>query len=79
MTNSRDPLLRRQVRTLRTLPAIPFGQRFHAHPFLSSDRGWLFYTEVVDGFSRVCALEVADLGNLDEFWDAGSDGATAAR
>ena len=65
----RDPE-RQQVRTLRALPAIPFGQRFHAHPFLSPDRQWLFYTELVDGFSQVCALEVADLVNLDEYWDA---------
>ncbi|MFH1567112.1 MAG: hypothetical protein ABIL09_03870 [Gemmatimonadota bacterium] len=61
---------RQEVRTLRAIPAIPFGQRFHAHPFLSPDRRWLFYTELVEGFSQVCALEVGDLVDRDEYWDA---------
>jgi len=62
---------RQQVRTLRALAPIPFGQRFHAHPFLSPDRQWLYYTELVDGYSQVCALEVADLVDLDEYWGDG--------
>lgn len=53
-----------EIRLLRTLPPIPFGQRYHAHPFLSPDRRWLIYTELVDGFSQVCALDVADLVDL---------------
>ncbi|MBL4574683.1 MAG: hypothetical protein JKY51_01110 [Opitutaceae bacterium] len=59
-----------QIRKLRTLPFIPFGQRYHAHPFLSPDRRHLFYTEFVDGFSHICAMDVADLVDLDEYWDA---------
>lgn len=54
---------------LRRLSPIPFGQRYHAHPFLSPDRRWLFYTEVIAGFSQVCALNVEDLVDLDEYWD----------
>ena len=46
------------LRLLRRLSAIPFGQRYHAHPFLGPDRCWLYYTEVIDGFSQVCALEL---------------------
>ncbi len=46
------------TRLLRRLPAIPAGQRYHAHPFLGPDRRWLYYTEVIDGFSQICALEL---------------------
>lgn len=63
----RDPD-RFQSRLLRTLPPIPFGQRYHAHPFLSPDRSRIVYTELVDGYSQVCALDVADLVDLDEYW-----------
>lgn len=57
-------------RKLRSMALYPVsGQRYHAHPFLSPDRRWMFYTEVMDGFSQVCALEVADLADLDEYWD----------
>lgn len=59
-----------ELRTLRTLQPIIRGQRYHAHPFLGPDRKWLYYTEVIDGFSQVCALDVADLVDLDEYWDA---------
>ena len=52
---------------LRQLPAIPFGQRYHAHPFLSPDRRWLVYTELVDGFSQVCALNVQDIVDQPEY------------
>lgn len=59
------------MKTLRTLPPYPkHGQRFHAHPFLTPDRNWLIYTEVIDGFAQVCALDVRDLVNLNEYWDA---------
>jgi hypothetical protein len=57
------------LRTLKTLTPIGFGQRYHAHPFLSPDRAQIFFTEVLDGFSQVCALDVADLVDLDEYWD----------
>ena len=46
------------LRRLRRLSPIPFGQRYHAHPFLGPDRRWLYYTEVIDGFSQVCALQL---------------------
>lgn len=36
-------------------------QRYHAHPFLSPDRQQLFFTDVVDGYSQVCSIDVADL------------------
>lgn len=57
------------LRVLKTLAPIGFGQRYHAHPFLSPDRSQIFFTEVIDGFSQVCALDVADLVDLDEYWD----------
>ena len=46
------------LRRLRRLSPIPAGQRYHAHPFLGPDRRWLYYTEVIDGFSQVCVLEL---------------------
>lgn len=61
---------RYELRVLKTLTPIQHGQRFHAHPFLSPDRRQLFYTEVLDGFSQVCALDVSDLVDLDEYWKA---------
>ncbi|MEM7128143.1 MAG: hypothetical protein AAF702_17555 [Chloroflexota bacterium] len=57
-----------RLNTLRTLTPIIRGQRFHAHPFLGPDRQWLYFTEVVDGFSHVSALDVSDLVDLDEYW-----------
>lgn len=36
-------------------------QRHHAHPFLSPDRTELFFTDVLDGRSQICSLDVADL------------------
>ena len=65
----RDPAAR-ELRLLRTLPPIGRGQRFHAHPFLGPARRWLYYTEVIDGFAQVCALDVADLVDRNEYWDA---------
>jgi hypothetical protein len=64
---------RRRFETLRRMAPYPVGrkgQRFHAHPFLSPDRRRLFYTEVIDGRSQVCSLDVADLVDRDEYWDA---------
>lgn len=52
---------RATLRLLRTLAPIPPGQRHHAHPFLSPDRRELFYTELVDGYSQICSIDVADL------------------
>lgn len=54
-----------QVDILRRLAPIVRGQRYHAHPFLAPDRRWLFFTEVVDGFSQICALDVSDLTGAD--------------
>lgn len=50
-----------KVEVLRELAPIVRGQRYHAHPFLSPDRRWLFFTERVDGYSQIFALDVADL------------------
>ena len=58
-----------RLNLLRRLGPIAHGQRYHAHPFLSPDRKRLFYTEVVNGFSQVCALDVEDLVDLNEYWD----------
>ena len=62
-----DPA-RRRVETLRVLPPIPFGQRHQAHPFLSTDRRRLFFTELVDGFSQVSSMEVGDLVDQETGW-----------
>ena len=61
-----------RARKLRSMALYPGsgGQRYHAHPFLSPDRKWLVYTEVIDGFSQVCTLDVRDLVDLNEYWDA---------
>jgi WD40 repeat protein len=61
---------RRRLTVLREMALYPApgGQRYHAHPFLSPDRKWLFYTEVIDGHSQVCAIDVRDLVDLDEYW-----------
>ncbi|MDA0334070.1 MAG: hypothetical protein O2782_02780 [bacterium] len=59
------------VEELRRLTPIEHGQRFHAHPFLAAgDRRWLYHTDVIDGFAQICALDVADLVDLDAYWDA---------
>jgi len=67
------PFLRERTRfqTIRKIEPYPqrSGQRYHAHPFLSPDRKWMFHTAVVEGFSQVSAVEVADLVDLDEYWD----------
>ena len=67
------PFLRERTRfrTIRRIEPYPQrgGQRYHAHPFLSPDRKWMFHTAVVDGFAQVCAVDVADLVDLDEYWD----------
>ena len=57
------------LKLLRNLSPIIKGQRFHAHPFLGPDRQWLYFTEVIDGFSQLSALDVSDLVNLNEYWD----------
>lgn len=57
-----------EIRLLKKLAPIQRNQRRHAHPFLSPDRKGLIYTEVIDGFSQVCMLDVADLVDLDEYW-----------
>lgn len=62
---------RLQLRLIHALNEISGGQRYHAHPFLAPDRQWLFYTEVIEGFSQVCAIEVSDLVDLDEYWPGG--------
>jgi hypothetical protein len=64
----RDPR-RMQLRHLRRLAPMPAeGQRYHCHPFLSPDRRWMFFTEAVNGYSQVCALDISDLSARDEGW-----------
>ncbi|MGA3326714.1 MAG: hypothetical protein ABSF45_19790 [Terriglobia bacterium] len=61
---------RTYLRKLRTMAKYPRpGQRYHAHPFLSPDRRWLIYTEPINEISQVCALDVRDLVDLDEYWE----------
>ena len=62
---------RYELRVLKTLTPIQRGQRFHAHPFLSPDRKELSYTEVLDGYSQVCSMDVEDLVDLEEYWGEG--------
>lgn len=61
---------RMQLRRLHSMALYPAcgGQRYHAHPFLLPDRQWLFYTEVIEGYSQVCAMDVRDLVDLNEYW-----------
>jgi len=33
-------------------------QRHHAHPFLGPDRRQLFFTDVIDGYSQICSIDV---------------------
>ena len=42
---------------------------YHAHPFLAPNRKSLFYTEPIDGYSQICAVDVQELADLDEYWD----------
>ncbi len=58
--NAFDPE-RQRVEVLRELTPIVRGQRYHAHPFLGPERKWLYFVEVVDGFSQICSLNVEDL------------------
>ncbi|MFZ1754440.1 MAG: hypothetical protein WBO46_24550 [Caldilineaceae bacterium] len=58
--NAFDPEKQR-VEVLRELTPIVRGQRYHAHPFLGPERKWLYFVEVVDGFSQICSLNVEDL------------------
>ena len=62
---------RRQLKTLREMARYPApgGQRYHAHPFLAPDRKWLVYTEPINGYSQVCAMDVRALVDVDEYWD----------
>jgi hypothetical protein len=65
-----DPA-RRKIQVLRTLALYPppAGQRYHAHPFLSPDRKWLFHTAPIDGYAQICAIDVSDIVNLNEYWE----------
>jgi len=58
-----------RIRKLNPLPT-PQGQRHHSHPFLGPDRKWIYFTEVVDGFSQIRAVEAQDLIEANEGWDA---------
>ena len=59
-----------ELKLLKELSPIVKGQRFHAHPFLGPDRKWLYFTEVLDGYSQISALDVRDLVDRDEYWNA---------
>lgn len=60
--------------TVRSLPPSPFGQRHQAHPFLSPDRGRIFFTELVDGYSQVSSVDARDLAGRCLSWSALSPG-----
>jgi hypothetical protein len=64
---------RTRARKLRTMAKYPRpGQRYHAHPFLSPDRHWLIHTEPINEVSQICAIDVQDLVDLDEYWEVRS-------
>ncbi len=58
------------IKRLRTLAPISrtAGQRFHAHPFLSPNRQWLFFTEMVKDYAQILALNVGHLTNHKDSW-----------
>jgi hypothetical protein len=58
-----------QLKRLKKLAPIVSGQRYHAHPFLDPMRKHIFYTDVIDGFSQICALPVEDIVDLNVYWD----------
>lgn len=58
-----------KLNRLKKLAPIVSGQRYHAHPFLNPQRTHIFYTDVIDGFSQICAINVEDLVDLNEYWD----------
>jgi len=65
----RDPE-RFRLQTIRTLelPGMS-GQRHHAHPFLSSDRKWIYFTDRgTNGFNQVFRVNVEDLAECNEYW-----------
>lgn len=54
---------RQRLEVLRTMAPYPPdrpGQCSHAHPFMARSRNVLYYTEVIDGNSQVCALRTAE-------------------
>ena len=57
-----------EMKPLREMPPNCWGQRYHAHPFLGPLRRGLYFTEMVGRYSQVCALEVEDLADLEEYW-----------
>lgn len=57
-----------QLNLIKTLEPITGGQRRHAHPFLAPNRRDLVFTEVIDGWSQVCTVDVSDLVDLDDYW-----------
>lgn len=59
-----------RLNVLRRLSRIPHGQRYHAHPFLNPQRDRMFFTDLIDGYSQVCSMDVSDLVDLPEYWDA---------
>ncbi|MCW8131265.1 MAG: PD40 domain-containing protein [Planctomycetota bacterium] len=65
----RDPE-RFHLETIRTL-ALPSmsGQRNHAHPLLSPDRKWVYFTDKGEhGYNQVFRVNVEDLVDRREFW-----------
>ena len=59
-----------QTEVLRALPPYPGrGQIYHAHPFFGPDANTLYFTEIADGRSQVCSLDVSDIrANPDYDW-----------
>jgi hypothetical protein len=57
-----------KLELLHPLSKVPFGQRFHAHPFLSPDRHRVYFTEVIDGFSQILSIDVSQIVNNSTGW-----------
>ncbi|MEZ5276647.1 MAG: hypothetical protein R3F07_09725 [Opitutaceae bacterium] len=55
-----DPV-RQSLEVLRTMPAYPKdqpGQYCHAHPFMSTERDRIYFTELIDGISQICSISL---------------------
>ena len=63
-----DPTRFRLNPLRRLRPSSPGGQRSHAHPFLSTDRNWLYFTDGSDnGFNQIYRINVGNISDIDEY------------
>jgi len=69
LTFPKDPK-RRSTRRLRKLAPVSLeaGRRFRAQPFLSPNRAWLFFTDILDNYLQLCAINVESLVDQKDSW-----------